>query len=91
MRAHGARVRDWLCVETSRHQPAGAYRDDKYHHAADGLGAQDTRVAPVVPCPHASACALAVACPRDVLRYYVQRFGLGELQPVPLVDIVLDA
>ncbi len=90
MRNHGARVRDWLSVETSSHQPAGAYRDDKYHHSADGLGAQDTRVAPVVPCPRADACALAIACPRNVLRYYAERFGLAELVPVTLADVLLE-
>ncbi len=90
MRAHGARVRDWLSVETSRHQPAGAYRDDKYQHSADGLGSQDTRVAPVVPCPRAQECAMAVACSRSVLRYYAERFGLDELAPVTLADLLLD-
>ncbi len=90
MRAQGARVRDWLSIETSSHQPAGAYRDDKYQHSADGLGSQDTRVAPVVPCPRAEECALAVACSRSVLRYYAERFGLAELQPVGLADVLLD-
>ena len=90
MRARGARVRDWLSLELSRHQPAGAYRDEKYQHSADGLGSQDTRVAPVVPCPRADQCAMAVACSRDVLRYYAERFGLAELVPVGLGDVLGD-
>ena len=90
MRAHGARLRDWLSVETSRHSPSSAYKDPRYQHSADGLGSQDTRVAPTVPCPHAGECALAVACPREVLRFYVDRFGLAELSPVALGDVALD-
>lgn len=88
MRAQGARLRDWLTVETSRHNPAAAYREKKYQHSADALGSQDTRVAPIVACPHAEECALAVACSRTVLRAYVQRFGLEELQPVGLERVV---
>jgi hypothetical protein len=90
MRDKGARVRDWLSLEISRHQPAGAYRDEKYQHSADGLGSQDTRVAPVVPCPRAGECAMAVACSREVLRYYAERFGLAELVPVGLGDVLSD-
>ncbi len=88
MRLRGARIDEWLTVEATRHQPAGAYREEKYHHSADGLGNQDTRVAPIVPCPHASVCALATVCPRNVLRSYVQRFGLAELMPVNLADLL---
>lgn len=90
----GARLTDWLEPRRLRHHPATAYRSAQFHHAADALGTgetlggADTRVAPVVDCPHADICALAVACPKVVLRAHVERFGLGELMPVDLADLL---
>ena len=87
-RARGVRLTDWLDADRLRHHPATAYRSARFHHAADALGSDDTRVAPVIPCPHAATCALAVACPQAILRAHAERFGLDELAPVGLAELV---
>jgi hypothetical protein len=41
-----------------------------------------------VPCPHAARCALRLACPGEVLRAYADQYGLGELSPVSLRELL---
>jgi|GEM_PF-3287846 len=88
VRAAGGHLRAWLGFETDDLRVPGVeYRDARIQHAAQA-DEHDARVAQAVPCPYAADCALAQACPKAVLRSYVERYGLGELAPVPLRDLL---
>ena len=87
---------EWMTGEKSlqeggfRRNPslmATLYEFDLYRKAADGEG-PNQHTTPVVSCPHSGSCALAHLCPQEVYRSYSERFGLRELQPVGLWDLI---
>lgn len=85
MKDTGVPISKWLLLPREKPLlPGTEYRDPRYHHRDEG-GAFQARS---VPCPHASACALATVCPGEVLRGYADLYGLEELAPVALADVV---
>jgi MoaA/NifB/PqqE/SkfB family radical SAM enzyme len=88
MRDTGVPIAKWLRMPAEKPLlPGTEYRDPRYHHRDEGSAFQ----ARSVPCPHAASCALATVCPGEVLRGYADLYGLGELAPVPLADVVAAA
>lgn len=85
--ALGLPIREWLAVPEGVVVAGTEYRDERFrHHAPEAdKSAFDP---PTVPCPHAAACALRPACPGEVLRAYAELYGLEELQPVSLAELV---
>lgn len=89
----------WLNAETNR--PVFAYwgygpettlagssyteASEKIYHAPEN---PDIFTVATVPCPHQDACIFARFCPRRVYRLYAERFGLEELRPVHLIDLM---
>lgn len=63
------------------------FQHGAYRRATD-TAVGNTFTIPVVPCPHASACALSTVCPRSVYRAYAERFGVDELQPVAVWELL---
>lgn len=81
----GVKVQRWLHAPAQRPAlPGTEYRDPKYRHRDDDVSFQ----AAALPCPHAGSCAIALACPGEVLRSYVAVHGQDELQPVPLAELL---
>lgn len=85
MKDSGAPVSRWLRLPSEKPLlPGTEYRDPRYHHRDAGSAFQ----ARSVPCPHAASCALSTVCPGEVLRGYADLYGLEELRPVPLAEVV---
>jgi hypothetical protein len=85
MTAAGVTPKRWLHVRSVVPPlPGTEYRDTRYHHRAG----EDTFQATTIPCPHADACVMAAACPREILRGYSELFGMDEFRPVSLADLV---
>ncbi len=85
MRDTGVPIAKWLRMPADKPLlPGTEYRDPRYQHRDEGSAFQ----ARSVPCPHAAGCALATVCPGEVLRGYADLYGLGELAPVSLADVV---
>ncbi|MEZ4309493.1 MAG: hypothetical protein R3F14_15765 [Polyangiaceae bacterium] len=75
----------WLRLPTEKPLlPGTEYRDPRYQHRDEGSAFQ----ARSVPCPHADRCSLATVCPGEILRGYADLYGLEELRPVPLADLL---
>ncbi|UQA60190.1 radical SAM protein [Polyangium aurulentum] len=88
MRAEGAPLKAWLDVPDRKPPlPGTEYRDERFRHRADEAGHAAFHAA-AVPCPHASRCVLAPACPGEVLRSYAEMYGLEELEAVSLKELV---
>jgi hypothetical protein len=88
MRAGSIPLRAWLDVpDRPPSLPGTEYRDERIHHRARETDHSAFHVA-TVPCPHAAHCILATACPGELLRSYVEAFGLDELRPVSLKELV---
>lgn len=88
MRTAGIRVRDWIDVpERQPPVPGTEYRDEKFRHLAseEEHGAFH---AATVDCPYAPECVLAEACPASLLRGYVELFGIDEIKPVSLRELI---
>ena len=67
--------------------PGREYARGQYTHRA--LPVQNSAfLAAAVACPHLEECALATICAGELLRSYVDRFGLDELSPVSVADVV---
>jgi MoaA/NifB/PqqE/SkfB family radical SAM enzyme len=80
--ALGIDPKSWLRDE-QRPLPGREYVAGAFSHRA--LVVQHSvSVPPAVACPHREECALATACPREVLRAYADTHGLDELEPVRL-------
>ena len=67
--------------------PGTEYRDERFVHHAD-FGDQGAFQAAAVPCPHAGRCALRTLCPGEILKAYAARFGLDELHPVTVAELL---
>jgi hypothetical protein len=88
MRNERAPLRVWLDAPERRPPlPGTEYRDERFRHRA-GEADHAAFSASAVPCPHESRCVLASACPGEVLRSYAELYGLDELRPVSLKDLV---
>lgn len=86
--ARGVPARDWIVPAARVWDAATAYRSERYQHRSSESGGTDRRIAATAPCPRASECALSTACTREVLRAYVEKFGIDELRPVSLVELL---
>jgi hypothetical protein len=75
---HGARMRGL---------PGREYASSEFMHS-EADQQHDAFVASAVACPHVAECALSAHCPREVLRAYADKFGLGELEPVSLPTLL---
>ncbi len=85
MKDTGVPVARWLRMpEQKPLLPGTEYRDPRYQHKDEGSAFQ----ARSVPCPFTAECALASVCPGEVLRGYADLYGLDELSPVPLAEVV---
>jgi hypothetical protein len=83
-------LRAWLDIPPEPPTMRGTeYRNEAIRHQA-GTETHDARIAVTVPCPHREACALRPACPAELLRSYLVRFGEDEFRPVHL-RALLDA
>ena len=81
-------LRVWFDVpEQKPPLPGTEYRDERFRHRAEQAGHAAFH-ASAVRCPHESECVLASACPGEVLRSYVELYGLDELRSVSLRDVV---
>jgi MoaA/NifB/PqqE/SkfB family radical SAM enzyme len=86
MKDSGVPIARWLRLPAEKPLlPGTEYRDPRYQHRDEGAAFQ----ARSVPCPHAARCALATVCPGEVLRGYADLYGLGELAPVSLAEVVI--
>lgn len=84
--ALGIEPKSWLTDE-QRPLPGREYVGGAFSHRA--LVVQHSvSVPPAVACPHERECALATACPREVLRSYADLHGLDELTPVRLRSLL---
>lgn len=87
---HKIPLRAWLDIPPEPPSLRGTeYRNEAIRHQA-GTETHDARIAVTVPCPHREVCALRTACPAELLRSYLVRFGEDEFRPVHLRDL-LDA
>lgn len=81
-------LRAWLDAPEQRPPlPGTEYRSERFKHRA-GEAEHAAFHATSVPCPHESRCALALACPGEVLRSYAEVYGLDELRPVSLRELI---
>lgn len=88
MRAEGAPLKAWLDVPDRKPPvPGTEYRDARFRHRADEAGHAAFHAASI-PCPQAAQCLLASACPGEVLRSYVEMYGLEEFEAVSLKELV---
>ncbi len=88
MHKAGVTVKRWLDIPRQRPLLPGAeYKDPAFTHGA-GRREAAAFVCTSVPCPHADSCALSLACPRELLRSYVERYGLDEIKPVSLRELI---
>lgn len=88
MRDKNVPLRVWLdAPERKPPLPGTEYRDERFRHRA-GETEHAAFHASAVPCPHEKNCVLASACPGEVLRSYAELYGLDELRPVSLRDLV---
>jgi hypothetical protein len=87
-REAGVPLRVWLDTPEKRPPlPGTEYRDERFRHRA-GEAEHAAFHASSVPCPHESRCVLASACPGEVLRSYAEMYGIEELRPVTLRELV---
>ncbi|MCA9608659.1 MAG: hypothetical protein KC619_23810, partial [Myxococcales bacterium] len=63
------------------------YRTESFVHVGSDPTGEPAFSVATVPCPHASACALAPTCAREQYALYVDRFGWDELRPVTPRDL----
>ena len=90
MEAAGVPVTRWLDAPSQRPRLPGAeYKDPSFTHGA-GQRERAAFVSTAVACPHVASCALVTACPGELLRSYVELYGLDEVKPVSLREL-LDA
>lgn len=88
MAARGVPLERWLALDDEKQRlPGTEYRDKRFVHRAKEAG-QDSFHAATVPCPHVATCALSGACPREILRSYVEAFGMEEFAPVSIAELV---
>lgn len=88
MRNERVPLRVWLDAPDQKPPlPGTEYRDERFRHRA-GEAEHAAFHASSVPCPHEGKCVLASACPSEVLRSYAELYGLDELRPVSLRDLV---
>ena len=88
MRHETIPLRVWLDTpERKPPLPGTEYRDERFRHRA-GETEHAAFHASAIPCPHENKCVLASACPGEVLRSYAELYGLDELHPVSLKDLV---
>jgi hypothetical protein len=88
MRNERVPLRVWLdAPEQKPPLPGTEYRDERFRHRA-GETEHAAFHASAIPCPHESKCVLASACPGEILRSYAELYGLDELRPVSLKDLV---
>lgn len=88
MRKERVPLRVWLdAPERKPPLPGTEYRDERFRHRA-GETEHAAFHASAIPCPHEKKCVLASACPGEVLRSYTELYGLDELRPVTLRDLV---
>ena len=88
MRNEKSSLRVWLdAPEQKPPLPGTEYRDERFRHRA-GETEHAAFHASAIPCPHENKCVLASACPGEILRSYAELYGLDELRPVSLRDLV---
>lgn len=88
MRHEKVPLRVWLDTPQQKPPlPGTEYRDERFRHRA-GETEHAAFHASAIPCPHEKKCVLASACPGEVLRSYAELYGLDELRPVTLKDLV---
>lgn len=81
-------LRVWLDTpERKPPLPGTEYRDERFRHRA-GETEHAAFHAAAISCPHESKCVLASACPGEILRSYAELYGLDELHPVSLKDLI---
>lgn len=66
--------------------PGREYASEAFMHS-EASEQHDAFVASAVACPHIAECALSAHCPREVLRAYADKFGLGALAPVDVLEL----
>lgn len=88
MRASRLHPRAWLPTpDEPPPLPGTEYRDPRFHQS----GEQDALTAATLPCPHLNRCALGPVCYQELLRVYVDKYGLDEFQPVGVNDLIAAA
>jgi hypothetical protein len=88
MRNERTPLRVWLDAPVQKPPlPGTEYRDERFRHRA-GETEHAAFHASAIPCPYESKCVLASACPGEILRSYAELYGLNELHPVSLRDLV---
>ena len=87
-KAIGLSVRRWLREpDEAPRLPGREYVSPEFRHRS--LPVQHSAfVAPAVECPHHEECSLGTACPKEVLRGYADLYGLEELAPVSLSELL---
>ena len=90
MNAAGVPLKRWLDAPERRPMLPGAeYKAASFTHGA-GQRERAAFVSTSIPCPHVASCSLATACPGELLRSYVELYGMDEVKPVSL-RALLDA
>lgn len=83
-----APVAKWLDLpDEAPALPGTEYRDERFRHRA-GETDHAAYEAASVPCPHAANCVMSTICPKEILRSYVEAYGLDEFVPVSLRALV---
>lgn len=88
MRAARVPIKTWLDVPERRPLlPGTEYKDPSFTHGA-GRRQSAAFVSASLPCPHQADCALSLACPGELLRAYVDRYGIDEIGAVSLRELI---
>jgi hypothetical protein len=88
MRSSGVKLREWLEVpDRPPMLPGTEYKQERFRHRADENDHAAFH-ASSIPCPQAAKCSLLPACPGEMLRSYVELYGMDEFQSVSLRDLV---
>lgn len=88
MTARGVKAKRWLDAPEKRPLlPGSEYKDPSFTHGA-GRRESAAFVSTAIECPHAKDCALAPACPGELLRSYVELYGIDEVKAVTLRELL---